>query len=236
MAVTLGEALLELRDRLDETPGSETAGMWTNPSLRRRINRGVREVARRGECMEKTTTLSFVAGTQTATMPTDMVRARKAEWYTSASGTRIPLEYRQRENLDRIWGHWQVTAQGTPEFWTSDGYPGGGAHKLLLYPTPGETGTVKLFYYYLPADLATDGSADSTSLPLPSGWEDLAIDFAEHRAWQAVRDTEQSAAALQRFTDNLQAIVSASNMNYVADQPSSMIYDPAYPVEPWGAY
>ena len=121
MSMTLGEALAELRDRLDETPGSETSGMWTNPSLRRRLNRGVREVARRGECMEKSTTLSFSAGVQTATMPTDMVRARKAEWYTSASGNRIPIEYRQRENLDRIWGWWPVTSQGTPEFWTSDG-------------------------------------------------------------------------------------------------------------------
>ena len=94
--------------------------------------------------MEKSTTLSFLAGVQTATMPTDMVRARKAEWYTSASSTRIPLEFRQRENLDRIWGHWQVTSQGTPEFWTSDGYPGGGSHKMVLFPTPPTSGTVKL--------------------------------------------------------------------------------------------
>ena len=236
MSMTLGEALAELRDRLDETPGSETSGMWTNPSLRRRLNRGVREVARRGECMEKSTTLSFSAGVQTATMPTDMVRARKAEWYTSASSTRIPLEYRQRENLDRIWGWWQVTSQGTPEFWTSDGYPGGGAHKMVLFPTPPTSGTVKLFYYYLPTDLATDGSADSTSLLLPSGWEDLAIDHAEHMAWRSVNDTDNAAAALQRFTDNLQAIVAASNMNYVADQPSQMIYDPQYPIEPWTMY
>jgi len=234
--MTLGEAMADLRDRLDEAPGDESSGVWTNVALRRCINRGVREVARRAECMEKTGTVSISAGTQSGTLPTDLVRIRKAEWYTSASGQRVPLEYRQRENLDRIWGWSQVTQQGRPEFWTVDGYPGGSAHNIVLFPTPSSTGTVKVFYYYLPADLATDGSADATNLSLPYGWEDVALDFAEYRAFRMARDVNSAQGALARFTDNLSAIASASNQNYVADQPSQIIYDPQYPIEAWGVF
>lgn len=72
--MTLGEAMADLRDRLDEAPGDETSGVWTNVALRRCINRGVREVARRAECMEKTGTVSISAGTQSGTLHTSMPR------------------------------------------------------------------------------------------------------------------------------------------------------------------
>lgn len=234
--MTLGEAMSDLRDRLDEVSGRETSGVWSNIALRRCINAGIREVARRAECMEKTGTISVTAGTQTGALPTDLVRVRKAEWYTSSTGQRIPLEYRQRENLDRIWGWSQVTQQGNPEFWTVDGYPGGSVHNIVLFPTPSSTGTVKVFYYYLPTNLATDGSADATSISLPYGWEDVALDYAEYRAFRMARDVTLAQGALGRFTENLGAIVAASNQNYVADQPSQVIYDPQYPVETWGVY
>ncbi|MDP6717446.1 MAG: hypothetical protein QGF59_02270, partial [Pirellulaceae bacterium] len=47
----------------------------------------------------------------------------------------------------------QTTSKGYPTFYTMWGYPP--SLKVVLYPTPSEAGTLKVFYYQHSTDLAT---------------------------------------------------------------------------------
>lgn len=234
MAITQSSALSQLRSRLGERgSGSETVGVWTNPELRVYLNEAQREIARRSEALNKSTTVSVSANTQTGTAPTDMVRIHKVDWYTSSTGSRYPLEYRDRDNLDRLWGTAEVLSRGTPEFWTFDGYPGGSG-VITLFPTPGVNGTLKVYYYAFPADLATDTSAASSSMTIPSGWEDLLIDYAEFRALRQNRQAAEAQEALAQFEMRLAGLVDASTK--WTDQPGQFINDPFYNVDDWGVW
>lgn len=233
MAMTQATALTLLRDRLNERgTASETTGVWTLPQLRRYLNEAQRELARRSEALRKTTTTAVTAGTQGYTAPTDMARIYLVEFYTSASGQRYWLEWRSRDCLNRMWGTSQITSSGYPEYWTLDGYPGGSA-TIQLYPTPSANGTLKVHYYMIPTDLATaDTSNQSSNLTVPTGWEDVLLDYAEYRALRQDGRVQDATLALQMYQDNLGALVDAGGRGYV-EAPDEFIYDPYYTDGDW---
>ena len=196
---TLGTLLTYLRDRLDEA----TAAQWTDPQLRQWIVEGARDIARSVEVLATTGTVTIVAGTQAYAMPTNMVRCYRAELVVTGSDVTYPLELRDRNEMDSIWGTRMAAGQGTPLYLTIYGTPGSASG--TLYPTPSAAGTLTVYYYKLPVALALDGTADATNVDLPAGWDDVALDYAEYKALRKDRDARwQEARAL--YLENLGAM------------------------------
>lgn len=196
---TLGSLLTDVRNRLDET----TSGQWTDAELRSWINEGARDVSRRTETLQTSSDLTVVADTQEYTLPVDTLRVHRAEWRPTASSQVYPLDYRDFNSMDSIWWSSQTTTTGYPTFYTMWGYPPG--LKVVLYPTPSEAGTLKVFYYKTTTDLATDGTADSSTVTIPSGYEDLVSLYCEMVALRKDRDSRwQESRLLYKDTlDNL---------------------------------
>lgn len=189
MPKTLGTLLTDVRSRLDET----AARFWTDVEIRRWLNDAARDVARRTESLQTTTPLAFAANDQSKTLPGDCIRVHRVEWRATSQDQIYVLEFRDYNGMDQIWATSQVVTKGYPSHYTMWGYPP--SLTLLVYPTPSTGGTVKVFYYRLPADLATDGSADGQNLDIPEGWHDALVLNCEYialrkdgdRRWQEAK-------------------------------------------------
>lgn len=198
MARTLAQARTDVRSRLDEA----TASFWSDTELTRWINEGQNDVARRSECLRATSDIAVTAGTQDYVAPTDLVRATAAEWRPTSSDQRFPLTYLDRHNADSIWGTSQSMTDGTPAIWTAWGYPGTSTFTIKLYPTPYEAGTLRLYYYKLPTEVAADGD----TLGVPNGWEDLVVEYATMLAYRK-DGNQQWQDAFQKYTADLEALI-----------------------------
>lgn len=166
MPKTLGTLLTNVRSRLDET----TARFWTDAEVRRWIVEAARDVARRAETLLTTQDVTIVAATQEYALATDTLRVYRAEWEPGGTSLRYPLEYRDFNSMDAVWGISKQVTQGYPYWFTLWGFPPN--LKITFYPKPSVAGKVVVFYYKLPADLATDGTADSSNVDVPEGWWD----------------------------------------------------------------
>lgn len=174
--------LTNIRNKLDET----TTGQWSDAELRTWINEAARDVARRTESLQSFENITVVANTQEYTLDGNYLRVHRVEWKPTASSNVYPLEYRDFNSMDAVWWASQTTAKGYPSFYTMWGYPP--TLKIVLYPTPSEAGVLKVFYYLTPTDLATDGTAAASTVPVPSGYEDLLEYYVEFVALRKDRD------------------------------------------------
>lgn len=227
MAVTLAQALAAVRIRLDE--GTATA--WTNVEIRGWINEAVADIARRTETVQKIGTKAVVSGTQEYTsLPSDLLRLNRVEFISSGSDGQITqLEIRELNELDSAWyGSKQVTA-GRPQYVGLSGYPP--YLRLTLYPIPNETNaTLKLYYYASPVRLATDGSADSTALEVPLGWEDLVYEYATYLAQR--RDGNPAWQDAKRiYEEHLRDMVDMTRKWH--DQAGYITPETDMDMEPW---
>lgn len=171
------DALQQVRSRLDET----TATVWTDKEIYQWINEAVAEIARRTEALELYVLVDVAAGTTGVTMPTDILRVNRVEWQVDSLGNQlIPLEIRERSGMDAIWGTTPRSTQGTPAYITFTQFPP--RLQAQLYPVPEAAGQLNIGYYTSPAPLATDGSAGAVLLQIPTGWEDLILDYAVQAA------------------------------------------------------
>lgn len=175
---TLTIMLDRVRSRLDES----TTRFWTDAELTTWINEGARDIARRAEVLEATTTINTVANTQEYALPTNTLRVYRAEWSRDgATGTTvIPLEYRDFHSMDSVWWSNSRQGRGDPFYFTMWGFPP--SLNMVLYPTPdvSVTAGIKLYYYRLP----TAAASGSDEVECPSGWEDAILDYCEYSAWR----------------------------------------------------
>jgi len=169
---TLGDLRADLRDRLDETQ----ARYWDDRQLNRWINEGALDMARRAECLPTSTTITAVSGTQSYALPTNLFRAHRATFSADLGVTVYPLEFRDRNELDEIWSTRPQTQQYAPAFAFFDGY--GTNATIGLFPIPSAGGQLIVYYYRTPSTAVSDTDA----LDTPTGWEDLAIQYAEYVA------------------------------------------------------
>lgn len=189
--VTQGEVVENVRSMLDEYSEANIL----ESDIYRWINEACKDIARQTETLQSFTDTALVSGTQQYTAPTDTVRIHRVE-VIDADDKSWNLEYRDFNNMDSVWWSTQLTVQGRPLIFTTWGFPP--SLKIILYPTPDLTGaTLRVYYYRLPASLALDGSDINDTLEVPSGWEELVVDFVEYRALRKNRDPRwQEAKAL----------------------------------------
>lgn len=208
MTQTQGQILQSVRDRLNEA----TEGLWKDPMLRRWINEGAQDIARRTESLQERTDVDITAGTREYTLPSGVIRVNRAEWSADGETQSYALEYRDFQNMDAIWFTQQAVTTARPVYYTMWGFPP--SLKLVLYPIPYANGNVKVFHYRLPTTLADDGSAVNTAVEVPEGWADCIVDYVEYMAlrrdsnprWQEAKSLyEEHVAELydltRRWTD-----------------------------------
>jgi hypothetical protein len=224
VAKTQGALLTELRDRLDET----TARQWTDPMLRGWINDAARDIARKSETLQDREDVAVVSGTREYTLPADIIRVHRAEYKATGDTLVYPLEYRDFNSMDGVWHTQQEVSEATPMFFTMWGYPP--TLKMVLYPTPSIAGVVKVFYYKVPANLATDGSDAGVALDCPEGWEDLILDFAEYRALRRDADPRWRESK-ELYDENLGAMFDTTRR--WSDQAGVIVNDSGFGVPAW---
>ncbi len=168
MSATLTELLLDCRRHLDET----NAQYWTDPELVYWIYEGLRDVARRTECLQDVKRYTVNSGQGQYDLPTDMLRINRVV-YRQSAGYTYPLELSSLQNLDDVWGTAQEIVGSQPYWCAVWGSPGLGTQQLYLYPIPSQTldDGLRVFYYRLPKKPDTTHGSDPVDIP--SGWEDL---------------------------------------------------------------
>lgn len=207
-----------------------SARQWLDAQLNQWINDGVKDIVRKTETLQATSTISTTGGTQAYVFaPTPQpTRFHRAEWNATGDSVTYPLEYRDFSTLDEVWGTSQKITQGIPQYWTLWGTPGV-ALTVTLYPTPSAaTGTLKLFYYRLPTVAVSDGDV----LELPEGWDDLIVSYAEYNALRRDRD-QRWQEAFQIYQEKLGDMIDLIGGRY-SDQAGTFVRAGAVPYGmPW---
>lgn len=178
--------LAEHRTRIRTALAEPTARTWQNAELDEWINLAAKDVARRTESLEDFHDQATTAGDGEYFAQDDTLRIHRIEWRTATF--RAPLEYRDYHSMDVAWWGSQER-QGDPMFYTMWGFPPDSLN-IKVFPTPNAVGTLRLFFYRLPAP-ATD---DTDVIEIVEGWEDLITYYVEFSALRADRDSRWAEA------------------------------------------
>jgi hypothetical protein len=217
MPISQSQAIEAVRFRLDE----EAPGLFRDDQIRAWLNEGVREVARRSEWFRATQNASVSVGTQTYVLAGDTIRVYRVEYQPSGTNLKYPLEYRDLNQMDVVWGIMQSVSQGVPMFWSMWA---ANPPTVYLSPIPSQAGQINVFYYRMPADLATTNTDDSrTSLEIPMGWEDLPVEYATALGFRKSRNPQMYALTMQEFQSKLGEFVEMSTR--YTDAPTMIVPD-----------
>lgn len=222
MAKTVAEIMSEAAVRLDD----EGNRRFTAATLRTWILEGSKEIARRTECLRADTTIAVSADTQSVTGPTDCVRIHHAQYEPTGESQIYPLTYMDRRGMDPLWGtHQAITTSAYPSFYTTWGVPP--TLTITLSPIPSEAGNLRVYYYRLPASIATNGDDDADSIDLPAGWEDLVTTYVEARGYRKDRRVDDYQLAMTDFQNQMIALMQTAAR--FTDNPGTFSYDPMWP-------
>lgn len=179
MAVLMSTAITEVRALLNES----SPAFWTNAQIQSWINQGCEDVARRAEILWQEANLNIVANQQLYAFPQDFLNAHRAEFSPTNSTQTYSLEFRTINAMDEIWGILHSLPAAWPQYFTIRGNSVTG-YFLMLYPAPGQTGILTVYYYrQAVAQQNTTGYIDTQS-----GWEDIVYHYAVWKARMAARD------------------------------------------------
>ena len=199
MAVTVATAVTTLRERLDET----TAAQWTDVSLRRWLDEGIRDIARRTRHYWDTDTIDVAADDGEYTVADDVLHIKHVYFNPDGdTGRQIPLEPRAFEAMNQVWWDRQDQSSGWPVFFTTYGYAP--TLTIKLFPVPSTDGTLTLHVARLPA--ALDVTSGSGNIDVPTGWLEMAYDYAEYMALRKDRDPRWQEA-FQMYEAKVQGII-----------------------------
>lgn len=170
MTVTVATALLQLRERLDEPVEAQ----WKDVELRRWLNEGIRDVARRTRLYQDQTTVDVSANTGEYTLAADVLAIEHLLWKADAESFKRPLEPRAFEGVQRYINETGVD----PVFYSTYGHPP--VLKVQLWPTPTRDGTLYLYGPTLPD--AIDPLTGTGNIDVIEGWLEAVLDYAEFMA------------------------------------------------------
>ena len=220
--VTLAELIRDCRSRLDET----TIGFWSDEEISRWCWEAARDVARRTEWLQKTSTQNIVANQQTYSVPDDLFRVFRVE-YVQTSSYSYALEIRNFANMDDLWLTGRTVAGSQPyacAFWGSPGQRGAGnaaTQQLYLYPTPSTSVTngLVLYYYGIPAKVGTNDF--NAKVEVPSGWDDLVPLYVEVVARRKEARDSRWREAFELYELRLQELI--KHTRSITDQQDTMV-------------
>jgi hypothetical protein len=196
---TQAQMILSTRDRLNES----TPAHWTDSMLRRWINEGMRDIARKTECIQDRDTIPGIIGTSEYTLASDIIRVHRVEFQPLTDRV-CKLEYLDVKNLDMVGWEQRDLQSHYPFAYTIWGT--GLVLKLIAFPSPSTAGAFTIWHFKVPVALAESGSTDAQSeIPIPEVYDDLLLDYIEYRALRRDRDPSwQEAKAL--YDEGLQVM------------------------------
>lgn len=221
MTLTVATAETALRERLDEA----TTSAWTATMLRRWLNEGIRDMARRTFALEDTDTVAVSANDGLYTVDADVLRINFA-FFTPTADTHqnTMLMPRQFEGfLQGMRGDHGRT--GDPVFFSTYGYSP--TLQLQLWPVPYRAGSMVLHVARLPA--ALDITSGTGNVDAPEAWLEVALDYAQYMAEKKERMPEWKDT-LQLYEAKCADMV--ANMETLNAQ-NEIIYDGAATVPAW---
>jgi hypothetical protein len=125
--------------------------------------------------------------------------------------------------MDEIWGILHQLPAAWPQYFTIRGNSAMGFY-LQIYPAPGATGTLTV-YYYRQAKAATVEEDIIDTLP---GWVDIIYDYAVYKAQRADRD-QRWQEAYQLYEKALNEMINKTrNMTDQGEQITTGV--PQWPV------
>jgi hypothetical protein len=202
--VTLSDALTTIRSFLNE-PSPQA---WSNTQLIDYINMAQKDVQRKSETLEVTTSIPVTPNVQSYFAPADTLRIYRVEYVPEQSTQTYALEFRGYNEMDAVWGTYQQYTGSFPSLYTLWRNPPN--LSIVAYPVPSQAGIFNVFYYRQPVNVA-NGTDTLDCLP---GFEDVIYDYAVYRAlrqdadprWQDQNKLyEENLANLidlsRRFTD-----------------------------------
>ena len=213
---TFTQILQQVRDALDE----QTAAQYTDNQLRRWVNRGLVDIARITRHMRDRATITTTSGVAEYTVPSNVLEIEGA-YYLPGDGRYIPMQARQWEGMDAVWGQQQNQQGSTPELFTVWGYSPN--LKVRIFPVPTITGaTISLMVIRTPTLLNETGTQDSSQLDMPDAWIDAMVHYCEYCALRKDRDPrwQEAFQLYQEVRDQL--VVMGDYLNVARE----MIYDP----------
>jgi hypothetical protein len=177
MATSVADAVTAIRERLDEP----TAAQWTDVQLRRWLNEGLRDIARRTRLYTDQNTQAVTANLQEYTLDADILAIEHVLWAATADPNRkVPLEARAFSGVQRY-----VNETGSdPYFYTTYGHPP--TLKVQLWPTPTRAGTLYIYGPVLPA--AINVAAGGGNIDAIEAWLEVAYDYCEYMAQRKDKD------------------------------------------------
>lgn len=202
MAVTLPNAITQVRDLLDEA----SAQFWSDDQITSWLNEACADSQRRAEWKQEIADITVVADTQKYDAPTDVLRIHRVTFTPNLGGENqntYTLEYRGLMEMDQVWGINQQWPASYPLYYTLWGQPGTGM-QIITYPVPSQTGDMLVYYY--PEITVASGS---DPLDIPQGFEDMAYDYAMYRALRRDADPRWQEAK-QDYETKLVALVDSS--------------------------
>jgi hypothetical protein len=177
MTVTVATAVTTLRERLDEA----TAAQWSDLQIRRWLNEGIRDIARRTRLYTDQSTASVIANTGEYTLAANILALEHCLWKATADTRKYPLEGRAFSGVQRY-----VNETGSdPIFYTTYGHPP--VLKIQLWPTPTRAGTLYIYGPTLP--VAMDVTSGTGNIDVIEGWLEVAYDYAEYMAQRKDKDS-----------------------------------------------
>jgi hypothetical protein len=219
----MNQAITEVRALLNET----SPAFWTNDQLQSWINQGCEDVARRAEILWHEAFLNVVPLQQNYVFPIDFLNAHRAEFSPTNSNQTYGIEYRGINQMDEIWGILHSLPQAWPQYFTIRGNDVTGRF-LMLYPSPGQSGILTVYYYRQARNVLNTGDNIDT---MP-GWEDVVYDYAIAKAQRASKDANWQQA-LQIYEAKLaQMIDKTRNFTDQGEQITSGT--PQWPVYAYG--
>ena len=198
MTTTVADAVLSLRERLDET----TAAQWTDVQLRRWLNEGIRDIARRTRHYMDTDTIAVSADDGEYTVTADVLHIMAVYFTPTGDSRMIRLEARSWEGMDNIWADQQNIASSYPALFTTYGYSP--TLTLKLFPVPSTDGSLTLHIARLPA--ALDVATGAGNIDVIEGWLEVVYDYAEYMALRKDRDPRWQES-MQMYEQKLQNLI-----------------------------
>jgi hypothetical protein len=170
MPVTVATAVEALRERLDEKSESQ----WEDKQLRRWLNEGIRDLARRTRLYQDQAEIDVTANIGEYTLDEDILAIEHLLWKPDAETLKRPLEPRAFEGVQRY-----INETGAdPVFYTTYGHAP--LLKVQLWPIPTRAGTLYFYGPMLPTQ--HDINTGSGNIDAITGWYEATLDYAEYMA------------------------------------------------------
>jgi len=209
MPINVSAAVAALRERLDEP----TQGQWSDVMLRRWLNEGIRDMARRTRLFTEQTTLSVLANVQEYTLNGDILALQHVLWKPTVSNDKVPLEARAFSGVQRYVNE----TSSDPYFYTTYGYPPN--LRIQLWPRPTRSGTLYIYGPVIPN--AMDVTGGTGTIDAPEGWVEVAYDYCEYMAQRKDKDATSWKDTFALYEGKVQQMIEMSSTD---DSLGEMIF------------